>query len=209
MISKAAVAVLAMMLIALVSVPSVAQTTRDRSESCRKFVQSFYDWYTPIAEKHSHERQLLGASAARRAFHKDSADDIVIEQRPELLSPELLKALVKDREAQAKNPTRNVSVDLDPYTGVQDFENADAYSAGPPDFIKEVCSVPVYDVRGGVRSRRAVLIVRVRWAGGIWVLADVEYNDPNLCGGVDIGCDLLGLLKSNEAYRSTVPNVAK
>lgn len=66
-------------MIAIFSGPATAQVPVRKAESsaCRKFVQEFYDWYLPLAHK----------SAPQPACY------LALQRKPEVFSPDLLKAL--------------------------------------------------------------------------------------------------------------------
>src|SRR5215212_4808372 len=73
-------------------------------DSPRQFVQDFYSWYVPIAMKD----------------HKVPAFVVAIKEKPSLFSPQLLKALQNDADAQAKASGEIVGIDWDPFLNTQD-----------------------------------------------------------------------------------------
>lgn len=74
---------------------------KTESASVRKFVQSFYDWYTPRALKTDAEPLALKVKAA-------------------MFTPELRRALQEDRVASSKNKDEIVGLDFDPFLASQD-----------------------------------------------------------------------------------------
>lgn len=77
----------------------------NQQNSVRRFVQSFYDWYVPIALR----RGTVGP-----------AWDQVLERRPSVLAPELARTLRLDSEAEASAPGEIVGLEFDPFLGSQD-----------------------------------------------------------------------------------------
>ena len=74
--------------------------------SVRRFVQGFYDWYTPIVLRMGVDPELLALKKKGLTF-----------------SPELRKALWEDWTAQSKEPGFIVGLEFDPFTNSQDPNN--------------------------------------------------------------------------------------
>jgi len=83
-----------------------------QADSVKTFVQTFYDWYVPLALK-----PQAGFSYG-----------IVLKQKPDYFTPALRSALQKDLEASEKNPDYIVGLDFDPILASQD--PCDHYVAG-------------------------------------------------------------------------------
>lgn len=92
-----------------------SQKPPDMENSCRTFVQQFYDWYLPKART-----------------SKGRASDLVLRRKSAVLSPELAKGLKEDSDAQNKAKGELVGLDSDPFLNTQD-----------PDFEKCVAGKPV------------------------------------------------------------------
>jgi hypothetical protein len=73
------------------------QDSQDTQKSCRNFVQQFYDWYV--------KRPELPPA---------------LKYRPSAFSPELLRRLKEDGEAQARVRDEIVGLDFDPILYSQD-----------------------------------------------------------------------------------------
>jgi hypothetical protein len=86
--------------------PAKVQANTDRKQSCRKFVQSFYDGYAPVSGSTLHPPPDMprGWEAALRA-------------RPQLFDSELARRLMADYIAQQKSPKMIVGLDGDPFIG--------------------------------------------------------------------------------------------
>lgn len=115
---------------------SQVQNERSDSESCRKFVQGFYDWYL----KHS------------------GTDGTVINERQELFAPELLALLKKNENYET--PELDLAFDASYFTLTQ--ENADSYIIGTPKRTKGTYHVPLYSMREGVKSSEPELWAEVK-----------------------------------------------
>src|SRR5690242_2128946 len=81
-----------------------AETGTTQANSVKVFVQSFYDWYVPLALEP----------------HDSFSYEIVLKQRPDYFSPILRSALKRDLEASQKNPDYIVGLDFDPILAAQD-----------------------------------------------------------------------------------------
>ena len=77
---------------------------RADQDSCRRFVQAFYDWYGPLTRKET------SAPTWERAL-REKRDDF---------TPELWQALENDARAQAQAQGDIVGIDFDPFLGSQD-----------------------------------------------------------------------------------------
>jgi hypothetical protein len=86
------------------SLPGQAQDAQDIQKSCRRFVQSFYDWY------------VQSPDLSRALKDKRSA-----------LSPTLARALNEDEKAQAKSPGEIAGLDWDPFLSGNDNPPGERY----------------------------------------------------------------------------------
>jgi hypothetical protein len=75
--------------------------------SVKKFVQTFYDWYTPRAMK-------------------GDAETLALKAKANLFSADIRKGLDEDRKAAEKNADEIVGLDMDPFLNSQD--PADKYT---------------------------------------------------------------------------------
>jgi Protein of unknown function (DUF3828) len=92
----------------LFAVPALPtpQTAQDIEieKSCRDFVQKFYDWYVP---------QALDLKVS-------NATDVALKTYAYVFTPELVKLLQEDSDAQAKHPGEIVGLDFDPFLSSRD-----------------------------------------------------------------------------------------
>jgi hypothetical protein len=134
-----------------------------------RFVQSFYDWYVPIALRDS----------KRPAWY------VVLTDRATVLDSELVRALKADSAVRANAAEGVVGLDFDPFLNTQDPD--DRYVVGKVTRQGKRSLVEVYSVRSGKRSDKAVLIAELTSQRGSWVFVNFHY--PN------IRTDLLNVLE--------------
>jgi hypothetical protein len=101
----AILAIRSCLILFFLSVPMFAQAPSSQSteDSCRRFVQQFYNWYLPKAKS-----------------SKGRASDLVLKYKSSMLSPELAKELKADSAAQDKAKGDLVGLDFDPFLNTQD-----------------------------------------------------------------------------------------
>jgi hypothetical protein len=85
------------------ALPVSCQTASEQEtqESCRKFVQAFYDWY-------------LSKEAASGNLSTPSMD-AVLKRKANVLGPELYQRLKADRDAEENCPGEICGLDFDPF----------------------------------------------------------------------------------------------
>jgi hypothetical protein len=147
------------------SVCAQTKDTWEKAQSPRAFVEGFYRWYVPAAQK------VDGAS------HSDFA----IQQKGRAFSPELRRLLKEDSEAQAKC-SDIIGLDMDPFLMSADEES---YEVGR--IVNEGGSykAEIYGVRSGKRLATSILIAEFSRAGH-WFFVNFHYPDHT---------DLLTILK--------------
>src|SRR5437879_1405295 len=109
-------------------------STPTTPESCRKFVQEFYNWYLPTMRKNT---TLAPPSPA-------------LKSKSHAFSPELLNRLDEDFVAASKVPDEIVGLDFDPFLNSQD--PGERYVAGRATSKGNTCLVEVYGVSSGKKS---------------------------------------------------------
>lgn len=136
------------------SKPSVAT-----ERSAQAFVQGFYDWYIPIAQKNN----------SRPAFN------VVLKDRAYFLSPKLFLALEKDSEASAKS-TDLVGLDFDPFLNSQDpGDPGDHYEVGEAVRKRDGYSVTVFPIASGTKGKSPIVLPEIQGRNGRWVFANFYY----------------------------------
>jgi hypothetical protein len=129
--------------------PQVAVPTGGDEQSCRAFVQKFYDWYWNQSSGNTNE--------------PSHSYDEVPPLKPAVLSPELIRLLKRD-EAQAKASGTYAYLDFDPFLRSQG-----------PDGKYNVVHVTV---NGGVcraKLNQRGIVAEVRRSGPGWVFSNFYY----------------------------------
>jgi hypothetical protein len=136
---------------------SVAASPQDLQKSCRDFVQGFYDWYVPKALKVN----------VRPA-------DLVLKYKSSAFSPELLRALREDSEAQARSPEKLVSLDFDPFLNTQD--PSQRYVVGSITLKGDRYWAEVYSVTLGRKSAMPAVVAELTLKNGQWMFVNFHYG---------------------------------
>jgi hypothetical protein len=139
------------------------------SDSVKKFVQGFYDWYVPKA----------------LSSRSEPASNIAIKAKGICFSPELGRKLREDAEAQAKAEGEIVGLDFDPFLGGQDPGRH--YSVGKVALKGESYLVEIHRVSSGKPEGELTVTAEVTGKNGQWYFVNFIY--PN-------GHNLLGVLKA-------------
>ncbi len=156
-----------------------AQTGAESQQSCRKFVQAFYDWYVPIAVQ----------------AHAGRSSDSALKHKRSAFSSELSRRLEEDSNAQNK-ADEIVGLDFDPFLGGQD--TCEPYSLKRVTSRGNNCRVEVYGSSCQKQAKPDVVSELV-FKDGRWFFVNFRY--PNL--GKD--ADLLSILKKLRTDRKKGP----
>ncbi len=141
---------------------------QDPRESCRKFVQKFYD---------------QGASV-----------EYSLRYKPHILSPELFRLLKDDYEAQSRveGEIAGLQAEADLFRNSQD--PGDRYVVGNIRRKGESFWVEVYGIWGGKKSKRPDIVPEVILKNGRWVFVNFHYYDYEK-GKITKHNDLVRMLK--------------
>jgi hypothetical protein len=148
----------------------------NESAAASRFVQSFYEWYTP--------RALKG-----------DAGMVALKARPAIFSPKLRSALEEDKEAALHAKHEIVALDFDPFLNSQ--EPNPHYSVGLVEHKGQSWLVSVYGSSLRVKSSEASVIAVVEKGKGGWRFTNFLY---------DKGQDLLKTLRELDASREARDN---
>lgn len=151
----------------------------DMQKSCRDSVQAFYDWYVPKALKNS----------------EMPASDLALRYKAALFSPDLLRALREDSQAQAKAKGEIVGLDFDPFLNAQD--PSEHYVLRDVSVKDGRCSVEVYSVTSGKKSAKTAVIPELMFKSGQWVFMNFHYGKSKRAEDEN----LLSILKTLRADR--------
>jgi hypothetical protein len=147
-------------------------------QSCRAFVQNFYDWYW--------NRYAESANSVGFDMHSLPNVESVLKRKPPVLSPELIQLLTDDQKK--KQATHQVgNLDFDPFWGNQNAQGM--YRVGRLVVKDERCkaSIPQGDE-----------IVESQKSGPSWVFVNFNYCFAAYDSTVGRHCpdsDLLQILK--------------
>ena len=148
------------------------QSSNANEDSCRKFVQQFYDWYLPKAKT-----------------AKVRAADIVLKYKSDSFSPELLRQLKADSAAQAKARGEIVGLDFDPFLNTQDpsFKRCTVGKIVPKG---NGCRAEVACVFPGANAEQSHVTPELTFEQGHWLFVNFHYQEGSK------KYDLLGMLKA-------------
>jgi Protein of unknown function (DUF3828) len=153
-----------------------AKAANETVASCRRFVQSFYDWYKGKA----------GTNFEAALRDKRSAFD-----------PELFKALQEDIQAQAKVPGEIVGLDFDPIVNSQD--PCERYVVGSVTRKGDNYKVQVFGVCSGKKNAKPDVTAELATKDGQWQFTNFHYT-------YDSGpSSLLAILESPRKEREQHP----
>ncbi len=137
------------------------KTAEEIQKSCRNFVKQFYDWYVPQAVKE----------------HTGPVSDLALEDKSYAFSPELLRQLKEDYEAQANAKGEIVGLDFDPFLNTQDPDGG--YVIGKITRKDNSCWVEIYGTRSGKRSGQHV-VPELTLKGRRWFFVNFHYDGTDL-----------------------------
>lgn len=140
-------------------------------ESCRAFVQDFYNWYSQKAAD-----ETTNAAALAVALKDRSSD----------FTPELLQAL-KDELAAEKKDDGDVWIDFDVFLNSPDI--ADRYEAAIASRRDKTYWVEVYGTWSGKKRSKPDVVAELDFKHGQWTFVNFHYGERK-------GQDLLNALRS-------------
>jgi hypothetical protein len=160
-----------------------ARPPDQREQSCRNFVQDFYDWYAPKAADDALKSGPLNLAmrVKRHAFTSELARQL----------KELLEFQERDRE---------VWLDFDPLLNSQD--PAERYVAGKVVRAGSNYLVEVHEIRSGKESEKPVVLPELMIKDGQWSFVNFHY--PNFTPPSP-NENLLDILKSIRQSRQKQP----
>lgn len=140
----------------------------ETKQACRAFVQRFYEWYVP------------------KALHESGvpASDLALKYQRSVFSPDLIRALREDSEAQARAAGAIVGLDFDPFLNTQDPSSH--YVVSDVMLSGNRCRADVYGVSSGAKSSKPDVLPELAFENGRWLFVNFHYgkskrsNDENL-----------------------------
>lgn len=141
--------------------PLAAEPALQSSEesSAQKFVQDFYDWYIPGADK------------------RPSAE-LAIKMKPLWFSKAIIQGIKDERASKDKSPGYDVGNDFDPF-----FEDGEhpcgPYKAGKVTTTKDSYHVELFGTCGSSDPNQPDVIAAVTRQDGNWVFVDFIYTETD------------------------------
>jgi len=140
-----------------------ADNNATAENSCKAFVQQFYNWYNSEANKKS----------------DGPSSDLALKYKPSVFSPELLRLLKADAAASSKAKGEVVGLDFDPFL---------ATNAGPSDrYVTGVVSkkgdhfwVQIYGIIAGKKSDKPVVEPELASVKGKWQFVNFHYGKTDI-----------------------------
>jgi hypothetical protein len=145
-----------------------------------EFVQSFYNWYVPLALELHPERPAL---------------ELALERRSSSFAPALARALEADLKAAAAEPDYIVGIDFDPFLASQD--PCERYEVGRIHRDGQTYLAEIHRVCEGERRTEPDIVAELVPGGGLWLFANFRYPD--------VRSDLLSELGSLRRSREEQP----
>jgi len=145
------------------SMSAFSQGARQQNtdKSCQEFVGKFYKWYVGMALKHNRLTEPRS----------------VVNSRPYLFSPDLLRELKENYQAQDKAGSNLVSLDGDPFVGGDG--PPDRYIAGKITRKDGRCQIELHGIREGKKSETPDVTPELVFRKGHWVFANFYFPSPS------------------------------
>ena len=136
---------------------AVPKSVVSPEQSCRAYVQKFYNWYVP-ASFHPGNKVISEVALGRKDF---------------VFSPELRKALKDDLEASRGNKDEVVGLDFDPFLDSQDPSRR--YVVGKVSVTGQQCRAEVHGVEKGRKSAKPDVTSQLELRDGRWTFTNFLY----------------------------------
>jgi hypothetical protein len=148
---------LSCVLVALVTGTGAQRPQQPPNRALPRFVQSFYDWYTPRARK----------TSGRPSWY------VALSLKSSLFARPLLRALRADSEAQSRAQGEIVGLGFDPLLNSQD--PCDRYEVGRTTHRNQTYWVEIHSVCAGRRSGSPRLTAELVLRDRSWVFVNFHY----------------------------------
>ena len=150
--------------LALLSLSATAQPANSPEQipACRRFVQDFYSWYVPFTQKPTN----------------GPAFNLALRNKAEVFSPELLRALKLDSEAQARAKGEIDGIDFDPLVG--GLDPADHYTVRQVTVKGDRCFAEVWrdsPTDTTEKSRKPDAVAELAQRAGHWEFVNFHYPE--------------------------------
>lgn len=153
------------------------------NNSCKKFVQSFYDWYVSKNQGNPNDDTMIA----------------VFKNKKFAFSKELESKLKDDHNVAALFPGEIVGLDYDPFLNAQDVANK--YTVGKVSNTGEKYRADVFSVFDGKKSSKPVVVPELVFRNGNWVFVNFIYPDAS----IKVNQDLISTLNQLKKDRPPLP----
>lgn len=138
--------------------PFAQQTGANAETSCRRFVQSFYDWYVPIALQE----------------HSGPASDIALKEKRSAFDPSLVRQL--QEEGKIQEQVQDAGLDFDPFLNSQD--PSPEFKVAKVTVKGDKCWATVNGLLQGRKEEK--LVAELYLKDPLWRFANFYYSPGNL-----------------------------
>ena len=139
---------------AAVTMQGQQSVAKPADQSCRRFVQGFYDWYVP------------------RILKSADTYEIVLKNKPGLFSPALIRMLREDLSAAKANSGEIDGLDFDPFLNSQDPSTK--FSVTKTKVVGTKCSAEVHGITDGVNNEE--VHPELTFENGAWRFVNFHYE---------------------------------
>ena len=143
----------------LATLTAIAQqaAAQPTEQSCRRFVQNFYDWYVP------------------RILKSATTYDTALKSKAALFSPLLVRALREDLAASKANSGEIVGLDFDPFLNSQDPSTKFSVTKAQVQGMK--CSAEVRGIADGISNEE--VHPELAFRNGTWQFVNFRYEQSS------------------------------
>jgi hypothetical protein len=149
-----------------------ARNAQDRDDACRNFVQSFYNWYTPVAMDDTAFPAAMGLTI-----------------QSQILSPDLAR-LLEEIGAAAINGGGEIFLGVDPIVNSQDLWKK--FMVGDVTRKGDHCFAEVYGVSLEKKDRNPDVVAELIFQSGRWTFVNFHYPGYPVSSGNE---NLLSVLR--------------
>ena len=161
---------------------------KNNEQTCRVFVQEFYDWYIAKSNEQDHKTpEELGDEVSGPAF--------ALKYKKDAFRPDLFNALNEDLEVKAKNSKYIEGLEFDPFFYTDEIP--DRFVLGKSAVSGDIYCVEVYGIWGGRIGEQRTVVAELMFLDGRWVFVNFRNGD-------DYGETLLSDLKNLREERSRI-----
>jgi hypothetical protein len=146
------------MVLSFLCIFTVACQKIEQHNSCKDFVQNFYDWYVPYA---NNESNFLSS-------------DVAIKEKGEFFNPLLLNLLKKESQRHSREKGVISGLDFDPFLATQDPYLK--YHVSSAEIKNDICFAKIEGISSNNVPQNINLFVELKIAEGHWRFVNFHYG---------------------------------